>query len=256
MFIHNLNPILLKLGPVEIRWYGVIFVFGFLLSMWWLDWMRRKGRAGLTKDDVSDLIVYILVGVVIGARLFEVFVWNPGYYLSNPVRAVMVWQGGLSFHGGLIGALIAGWLFCKKKNKDFLHLADILVIPAAFGLALGRIANFINGELFGIVANVPWCVKFPAAGGCRHPVQIYGAVGRLFLSFYLLMLSRKERKRGFILLGFILLMGIGRFFLDFLREDARFLGLSTGQYLSVFMVIVAGYLLLRYYKNELREFPF
>ncbi len=131
-------------------------------------------------------------------------------------------------------------------------MADLLVIPAVFVLALGRIGNFINGELYGTITNVRWCVYFPYAEGCRHPVQLYGAFGRAALGGFLLFLNKKKRKNGFLFWIFILLMGVGRFFCDFVRQDPRFLGLSFGQYLSVVMAVVSGYVLWKYYRKYLK----
>ncbi|HZX44845.1 MAG TPA: prolipoprotein diacylglyceryl transferase, partial [Candidatus Nanoarchaeia archaeon] len=156
MFYNNINPTFLKLGPFEIRYYGIIFVIGFIIAFFLIRYLAKKRELNLSKDDVWDLLFYIALGAVIGARLFEVIVYNFPYYLANPFEIIAVWHGGLSFHGGLIGALSAGWLFCRKKKIGFYELADIVVVPLAFGLFLGRIANYINGELVGRATSVPW----------------------------------------------------------------------------------------------------
>src|SRR3989338_617312 len=189
MWTHNLNPILLDLGYVEIRWYGLIYVLGFFLAVWWLQHARKQGKITLTKDEVWDLVFYLMVGVLIGSRIFEIF-WEPNYYLSNPLRLFKIWEGGMSFHGGLVGIIIACWWYCQKKQLDFWKMADIISVPAILALALGRIANFINGELVGRVWNGRWCVVFPAYGEeCRHPNMIYSALQRFIVFGWLWFLS-------------------------------------------------------------------
>ena len=249
MFIHNINPVLVSFGPFEIRYYGLVFLVGFLLTYYVVN--KRRQELDLTKNDVESFIMYLVLGVILGARLFEVFVWEPGYYLSNPSQIIAVWKGGLSLHGGLIGAVITSYYFCRKHNIKLSKLADIVTLPALFGLALGRIANFINAELVGRVTNVPWCFKFPGYEGCRHPVQLYGAGGRFVLFGFLAWLNKKNWKDGFIFWVFIFFMGLGRFFSDFYRDDPTVFGLNTGQYLSILMFLAAGFVLLKYYRHNL-----
>ncbi|MBW3017977.1 prolipoprotein diacylglyceryl transferase [Candidatus Woesearchaeota archaeon] len=252
MYAHNINPVLLSLGPLQIRYYGLVYVLGFIIAFFVLDHYRKKGEIKITKDDMYNLIIYIILGVVIGARLFEVLVWNPAYYFQYPAKIVAFWEGGMSFHGGLIGIRVVGWLFCRAKKIKLAKLADILTIPAVFILALGRIANFINGELWGTVTNVPWCVQFKGADGCRHPAQLYGSAKRFAIFFFLIFVNRKKHKDGFIFWMFVLLFGIGRFFLDFVRENQRLFGLSMGQYLSLAMVIAGAIILVKYYWKDLK----
>jgi len=255
-FIHNINPILVSLGPLEIRYYGLVYVIGFLAIYLSLLYYSKKKIIKLTRDEVEWFSIYLILGVVIGARLFEVFGWSFAsgdifYFLRNPLKIFAVWEGGMSLHGGIIGIVLAGYLYCRKKKISLAKMADLLVIPAVFVLALGRIANFINGELVGTITNLPWCFKFPGFEGCRHPVQLYAAAGRTLLGGYLLLINRKNHKNGFLFWIFVVLMGIGRFFCDFLRQDPRFLGLSFGQYLSIVMIIAGVYVLFRYYKKDL-----
>jgi len=248
MFVQNIDPTLLHLGPFEIRYYGLVYVIGFLLVWFILD--KNKKELKLTKQQVENLIIYLILGVVIGSRLFEVIFWEPAYYLANPLKIFAFWQGGMSFHGGFMGAIFVVYYFCKKHKLSFAKLADILVIPAVFILALGRIANFINSELVGTITNARWCVQFPGYEGCRHPVQLYGAAGRFLLFGYLLALKKLNKwKPGFLFWNFVLFIGIGRFVIDFLRDESRLLGLSMGQYLSIALVLVASYILLKYYRK-------
>jgi phosphatidylglycerol:prolipoprotein diacylglycerol transferase len=253
MYTHNIDPILLNLGPLEIRYYGLVYVLGFIIAFFVLDHYRKKGELKITKDDLYNLVIYIILGVVIGARLFEVIVWNPVYYLHNPLKIVAFWEGGMSFHGGLVGILVVGYLFCRAKKIKLAKLADLLTIPAIFILALGRIANFINGELWGTVTNVPWCVNFSGAEGCRHPAQLYGAGKRFLILFFLLFVNRKKHKDGFIFWMFFFLFGIGRFILDFYRDNQRLFGLSMGQYLSLAMAVVGIIILVKYYRQDLKN---
>ena len=251
MWTHNLNPTLLNLGPLEVRWYGLVYVLGFLLGMWWLNQARKKGILDMSSDDISDLAFHSILGVIIGARLFMLF-WNPSYYLFQPWNLLKIWEGGMSFHGGLMGIVVACWYYCKKKQKDFWKIADIVAVPVMFALALGRLANFVNGELVGRPWNGRWCVVFPDYGDvCRHPNMIYSFFQRMSVFGWLWFLSAwKEFKPGFIFWNLVLWEGIGRFLMDFFREDILYLGLSLGQWFSVVMVIVAGYVLGKRYSEE------
>ena len=255
MWIHHLNPTILDFGPVEIRWYGLVYVLGFFLAAWWLHYLTKKGIINITKDEVWDLLLYVMIGLIIGSRLLLLF-WNPEIYLYTPLNLIKIWEGGMSFHGGLLGSIIGAWVYCRRKNKDFWILADALSVPAMFALALGRIANFINGELVGRVWNGPWCVIFPQYDAqCRHPNMIYSAIERFALFGGLLWLSLKEKKfkPGFIFWNLVLLEGIGRIVMDFFREDVLYWGFSKGQWLSVAMVIIAVIILVRNYKEDCRK---
>jgi len=262
-FIHNINPILVSLGPLEIRYYGLVYVIGFLAIYFSLIYYSRKNIIKLTKDDVEWFSIFLILGVVIGARLFEVFGWSLAsgdilYFLRNPLKIFAVWEGGMSLHGGIIGVGLVGYWYCKKKKVSMAKMADLLTIPAVFVLALGRIANFINGELVGILTNMKGCIDYSKnthiinpPSGCRHAIQLYAAFGRAALGGFLLFLNKKQWKEGFLFWVFITLMGIGRFIADFLREDPRLFALSFGQYLSVVMFIVGVYVLIKYYKEDL-----
>ncbi len=252
MWIHNLDPVLVHLGPLQIRWYGLVYLLGFLLGIWWLQHARKKGILVISEEGVWDLIFYLMLGVIIGSRLFMIF-WNPEIYLYKPWNLLYIWQGGMSFHGGFVGIIVACWYYCKKKQLDFWKVADILAVPAIFALALGRIANFMNGELVGRVWNGQWCVVFPDYGQeCRHPNMIYSAFQRFIVFGWLLFLSvKKDFKAGFIFWNFVFWEGIGRFIVDFYRHDLPqnyILSLSLGQWFSLVMIVVAGYI---FYKKHI-----
>ncbi len=254
MFYNNINPTLLKLGPFEIRYYGIIFALGFILAYFFIRYLVKQRNLNLTKDNTLDLLFYIIIGAVIGARLFEIIIYNPGYYIANPFEMIAIWHGGLSFHGGLVGALTTGYLYCRKKKINFYDLADIVVIPLAFGLFLGRIANFINGELVGRITDVPWCVKFKNYQGCRHPSQLYESLKNLLIFTTLWFLKEKKLKKGIVFWSFILMYSTLRFFVEFFRapdEQLGFIiGLTMGQWLNIIMFALGIYFFVRINKQS------
>jgi len=251
MFVHNIDPVLFSLGPLEIRYYGLAYAIGFLLVYWMVN--RYRKSLELTKDQVESLVVYVIFGVILGSRLGHVLLWNPSFYLANPLEILAIWRGGMAFHGGFIGAIIGVWLFSRKNKTNFAKLADVIAIPGIFALALGRIANFINGELWGPVTSVSWCVEFPGAEGCRHPYQIYAFFKRLVVVGVLYWIwTTKKFKDGFVFWMTVLLMGIGRTFLDTFREDVIHYGLKLGQWYSLGMFLVALCVLIKYYRSDLK----
>jgi len=158
MYVHNLDPVLFSLGPVEIRYYGIIYALGFLLLYY--VFVRFHKEVDFTKDEAEQYVVYVILGLLIGSRLGSVLLWSPGYYLAHPLEILAIWKGGMAFHGGLVGVLVAGWLFCKKYKKNMGKVFDLTVLPTVLGLALGRLGNFVNGELWGTPFDVSWCVQF------------------------------------------------------------------------------------------------
>jgi|SRR3989338_4722045 len=254
MFMHNINPVLLRLGPFEIRYYGLFYVLGFVMAYFIIDYLAKKKKISLSKDDIADFLLYIIVGTVLGARIFYIIFYNLPFYLSNPFEMLAVWHGGLSFHGGLIGSVIAGFYFCKRKKIDFYEIADITVIPLALGLALGRIGNFINGELYGRITDVPWAVKFPDAEGFRHPSQIYESFKNLLIFSTLWIIKDKKLPRGFIFWLFVVMYSALRFIVEFTREPDEQLGfiigfLTMGQILSIAMFLTGVYFIYHVHKK-------
>jgi phosphatidylglycerol:prolipoprotein diacylglycerol transferase len=250
MFYNNINPTILKIGAFEIRYYGVIFVLGFLIAYFMIAYLAKERKIGLSKDDVADFLLYLIIGVVVGGRLFYILFYNLKFYLSNPLEMFSLWHGGISFHGGLIGAIIASLFFCKKKKVSFYELADIVVLPTALGLAFGRIGNFLNGELYGRITNVPWAVKFKGVEGFRHPSQLYESLKNFFIFGVLWFIRNKKLPKGFLFWSFVTMYGTLRFFIEFFREPDPQLGfiifnLTMGQILCIFMVILGVYFLFR-----------
>ena len=249
----NFDPVLFSLGSLEIRYYGLFYVIGFIILFLYLNNARKKQMLELSKDQIYDLIFYLIIGVILGSRIFEILFWNFSYYFSNPLKIFAVWEGGMSFHGGLIGAALSGYLFCRKNKFSLAKLADLIIIPATLALSLGRIGNLLNSEIYGRVTDVSWCFNFQDVIGCRHPYQIYMALMH-FLSFIILLnLNKKENKEGYIFWVGVLFFGIGRFVLDFFREDMLYYGLSLGQYFSIPLILISCYMLLRNYKEKTRN---
>lgn len=254
MFINNLDPTILSLGPLEIRYYGLFYVIGFLFTIWWL---RKFSK--LKKDDVYDLIFWMIIGLVIGARLFEVLVWEPGFYFSHPFEIAAIWHGGMSFHGGLIGCVTALLAFCRKRKLSFYKIADLLVLPASLAMALVRVGNFINSELYGTLTNVPWCVEFPKAvppaDGCRHPSQLYESLYNIVNFFILFAITRyndanKKFRDGFIFWSFMFFYGVLRFATEFFRySETYYFGLSLGQIFCSVMIVVGLVMMMKFRKK-------
>jgi phosphatidylglycerol---prolipoprotein diacylglyceryl transferase len=251
----NIDPVLISFGPFAIRWYALAYIGGLLIS-WRL--MRRlvlRSPEAATLEDVDDFLVWATLGVVFGGRIGYVLFYNAAYYLEHPLSILAVWRGGMSFHGGLLGVVVAVVVFCRRRRIPLLAFSDRLACVTPIGLFLGRVANFINGELFGRVADVPWAVVFPRGGPhSRHPSQLYEAFAEGALLFVVLMwLVRDERlrRRPGLLTG-VFLAGYGavRMISELYRQpDAHigFLGFGTtmGQWLSLPLVIGGLYLIHR-----------
>lgn len=247
MFVHNLEPILVQIGPVAIRYYGLAYVLGLILAYWVLNRLAKQGNIrNLTRENLEELILWVAGGVILGGRLGYFVFYAPARLFSEPISIFRVWEGGMSFHGALLAIAFAIWMFSRKHKVAFYDIADALVIPAALGLFFGRIANFINGELIGITTDVSWCIQYDGVDGCRHPSQLYEAGKNLFIFIALWYLQTKRKlKDGILFWLFVLSYGILRFLITFYREDPRFFGLSEGQILSAIMALVAMFFLWR-----------
>jgi phosphatidylglycerol:prolipoprotein diacylglycerol transferase len=241
----NFNPILVDLGPIRVSWYGLMYVLGFLASFLLVWYQMKKKDFGVSKLDIENLYFYLILGLIIGARLGYVLFYDLKMYLKDPLEIFAIWHGGMSFHGGLIGVLIVGILFSWKNKKSFWKIADLFIVTAPVGLGLGRIGNFINGELYGRVTHVPWAMIFATDPDHlpRHPSQLYESAlegGVLFLILWLL--KDKKLPDGGLLAAFLSLYGLFRFFLEFFRQPDSQLGFilgpfTMGQILSSFMIV-------------------
>lgn len=243
----QIDPVLLHLGPLAVRWYGLMYLLGFVAAFFIISRLAPRRQLALDHDAVSDLLFYIVLGVILGGRLGYVLFYNLSYFLGHPLQIFAVWQGGMSFHGGLSGVVIAVLLYCRRRAVAILPLADILVIAATIGLGLGRIGNFINGELWGRVTTLPWGVVFPAAGPQpRHPSQLYEALLEGPIIFILLywLFARKVRN-GVVFFSFLISYGVGRFVLEFFREPDQQIGFlwggaTMGQILCLVMILLGS----------------
>ncbi|MCS7101582.1 MAG: prolipoprotein diacylglyceryl transferase [Burkholderiaceae bacterium] len=258
MLVHpQFDPVAFSLGPLAVRWYGLMYLVGFAGFLLLGRWRARETWRGMTRQDVDDLLFYGVLGVIIGGRLGYVLFYKPAYYLQHPLEALMIWKGGMASHGGIIGVLIVLAWFARSRGKSFLQVADFVAPLIPQGLAFGRLGNFINGELWGRPAdpNVwPWAMVFPQAGDAvpRHPSQLYQAALEGVLLFVALWwYSRRPRAPGKVGAAFLLGYGVLRFVAEFAREPDAFLGLlalrlSLGQWLSLPM-IAAGAVLFVYF---------
>ena len=254
MYVHDLSPILLKLGPLEVRYYGLAYVLGFLFVYFVLNYLSKKNKFPLSKDELLDFLSYLIIGILIFARLFYVLFYNFSYYSSYPLKIFSIWEGGLSFHGGLIGAILVTVWYCRKNKIDFYDLADYVVIPLGIGLFLGRIGNFINGELYGRITDVSWAVKFQGVDGFRHPSQLYEAGKNLMIFFVQWSIKDKSLPKGFRFWLFVVMYSSMRFAVEFFREPdyqiGFIYGLTLGQWINLGMFVIGLIFFYRINKND------
>lgn len=240
----QIDPVIFQVGPLAIRWYGMMYLLGFGAAYLLITHLSRLRKLALNKDGVSDLLFYAVLGVVLGGRLGYVLFYNPSQYLSHPLQIFAVWQGGMSFHGGLLGVVVATLVFCRLRKLPILLTGDIMVTSATIGLGLGRVGNFINGELWGRTTDLPWGMVFPGGGGlARHPSQLYEAVLEgLVLFLILYFLHRRNALEGLPFFCFFIGYGSFRFLVEFVRQPDAHLGFlwggaTMGQLLSLPMVL-------------------
>jgi phosphatidylglycerol:prolipoprotein diacylglycerol transferase len=254
MLIHpQFDPVALHLGPLAIRWYGLMYLLAFALFLLLGRQRIKTGpQPGWDVRQLDDLLFYGVLGVILGGRLGYVLFYQPAHFLTHPMEIFSVWQGGMAFHGGFLGVLVAMWLFARKTGKQWLAITDFIAPLVPLGLGAGRLGNFINGELWGRTSDVPWAVVFPQIDSvARHPSQLYQfALEGLALFALLWLFSRKPRPTGAISGLFLIGYGSFRFLVEYTREPDSFLGLlalnlSMGQWLSLPM-IVAGIVMLRW----------
>lgn len=260
----SLDPVAFALGPLEVRWYGLAYVLGFLLVALVLWRTAKHWKLSINADAVLTVIFCGIIGIILGARLGYVLVYGNGYYLSHPAEILAFNQGGMSFHGGLVGALLSGLVSAKLTRIPYLTLADLCCIGAPLGLFFGRCANFVNGELWGAPTDVAWGVVFGGNAGMmpRHPSQLYEALLEGVVIFIVLfVLSRKlpPKPRGTFLGLFLVLYGFFRFMIEFVREPDVQLGylwggwLTMGQVLSLPLILVGAAVLWYAYTKKLPQ---
>ncbi|MCX6708204.1 MAG: prolipoprotein diacylglyceryl transferase [Candidatus Woesearchaeota archaeon] len=242
MFTHALNPTILSLGPLEIRWYGLMYVLAFIVIYYYVRSAIRQGKIKLTEKELDNLMGLLVVAMIIGARLFEAIFYDPSYYFSQPWKILYIWEGGLSFHGGFAGMALAGYLYARKKGIPFLKLVDVFIVPLALGNAFGRIGNFINGELYGIPTTLPWGVVFPGAEGPRHPTQLYEAAYNIVIFIVLYSLRNKKYKDGMLFGIFMILYSIFRISVEFLKDLPHYGPLTMGQWLTIPVFLIGLWL--------------
>jgi len=256
----NINPIAIDIGVIKIRWYALSYICGILLSWFLILKIIKIKNIKVSDKSVSDLISNCMIGIIVGGRLGYVIFYNPEYYINNLSEIFKIWNGGMSFHGGFIGVIIAV-IYTSKSNKTPIMLfSDLISTVSPIGIFFGRIANFINGELYGKVTNHKFGIIFPKGGSSpRHPSQIYEAFFEGFILFIILWLLMNKSnffdKKGLMTAIFIFLYGVFRFLIEFFREPDLHIGylyfnLSMGQLLSLPMIIIGLYLINKFYKNS------
>ena len=258
MFINNFDPVAIQIFSIEIRWYSLAYIFGILLG-----WGLSK-KIFITdfelKEKFDDFITYLILGIIIGGRLGYILFYNPVYYLNNIISIFKIWEGGMSFHGGLIGVIIVSFWFAKKNNQNFFSYLDVISIVAPIGIFFGRIANFINSELYGFETNFFWGVKFILVDNLyRHPSQLYEAFFEGLILFLILIYFRKKgfmKVPGLISGLFLIFYSIFRFIIEFFRVPDEqlgyiFLNLTMGQIISFVFLLIGSYLL--FVKYEIKK---
>ncbi|MDC0532817.1 prolipoprotein diacylglyceryl transferase [Candidatus Pelagibacter sp.] len=248
MFINNFDPVALEIFSLEIRWYSLAYIMGILIG-WFLAKKFLIGKNIYTRFD--DYITYVIIGLILGGRIGYVLFYNLGFYINNPLDVFKLWLGGMSFHGGVLGIIIASILFAKKNNDNVFEYLDVIALVAPIGIFFGRLANFINSELYGYETNLPWGVKFVQVDDLyRHPTQLYEAFFEGFVLFFILLFfRRKERFKiaGILSSFFLIFYSIFRFVIEYFRVPDEQLGYlilnaTMGQIIS-FIFFVAGILL-------------
>ena len=257
MFINNFDPVAFQVFSIEIRWYSLAYIFGLIFG--WIYCKKILIKDQIKKNLFDDYITYLIIGIIIGGRLGYVFIYNPTYYFYNLKEVLFIWNGGMSFHGAVIGTILATLLFCKKYNQNIFYYLDLVSITAPIGIFLGRIANFLNSELYGRETDKLWSVKFIQVDNLnRHPSQIYEAIFEGIFLFLLLQLFYKKfsDRPGIISSLFLIFYSFFRFFIEFTREPDTHLGfiifnLSMGQFISIISFVLG--MILFYYSYDFKK---
>ena len=255
----DIDPVAFSLGPISVRWYGLMYLAAFAAALFLGKLRARKSDGLWHPDQVGDLVFYGAIGVILGGRFGYVFFYNFDYFLSNPLWLFKLWEGGMAFHGGLLGVLVAMWVYGRSQGKNFFQVTDFIAPIVPLGLGFGRLGNFIGGELWGRTSDVSWAMVFPSDPSqlARHPSQLYQFFLEGIVLFSLLWwFSSKPRPRMAVSGMFLLIYGLARFAVEFFREPDAQLGfiafdwLTMGQLLSTPMIILGIGLLARGYKHH------
>jgi len=251
-FVHKIDPVIGEIASIYLWWYGASYTIGLLGAFFWI----RRVRASLDYDlrSVYALTIFLSLGVLLGGRIVEVIFYEWSYYRNHLWHIGAIWIGGMSTHGVLLGAAVSVWLFCRSRGKQFLPIADALAIAGAYIMGMGRLGNFIDGQIAGSVTDVCWAVQFPDLEGFRHPVVLYDGIKNLLLVPVLLFIRRRRPPRGVVLGHFILWYGFLRIFVDLFREYRTDLfGLPPGQEFNILMSVVGLALIVWAYRTQGRE---
>ena len=235
MLTINIDPVLFKIGFLEIRYYGFVYALGILLTYYYL-----KRKKVFDENQLDKFMLYLTVGMFLGARLFGIISQDPFVLFKDPLEFFMIWHGGMSFFGGFLGGLIGSYIILKKR---IFYIGDFVVVPVSFTLIFGRLANFVNQELVGRITDVSWCFNFSMADGCRHPYQLYSAFGHFLLFLLLILMSRRNDRRGELFWSFVSGYGLMRFLTDFFRENPTVFGLTGWQWISILFFLIGVYYL-------------
>jgi phosphatidylglycerol:prolipoprotein diacylglycerol transferase len=269
----GLSPIALHIGPFDLRWYSLAYLAGIFVGYWYLLKLVKQPGSPLARRHADDMVFYAALGIILGGRLGYVLFYNLGYYLQNPVDILKLWDGGMSFHGGVIGTTLGILYLARKEKLPWLRIHDYVACCVPFGLFFGRLANFVNHELWGAPTNVPWAIRFPeviagltALGPPRHPTQIYEAllegVVLFIILWWMFWRTQARYEPGKLVGAFIFFYGLFRFAIEFVREPdqqliqfAQATGLHMGQWLSLPMILGGLYLMLTAKKRRVRVEP-
>ena len=264
-FLIHIDPVAFSIGPLEVRWYGLAYLAGMLLGLFYAKWIVKEfvfdKKSYVTIEQVDEIFIWIVLGIIFGARIGYVFFYQPDLILNNPLGLFAVWEGGMSFHGGLGGIILTIFLFTKKNKINFFYFSDLISLVAPIGILFGRLANFINIELYGRITNFPFAMIYPTIDmNPRHPSQLYEALFEGIILFLILLFIYKKKfsrkQHGEITSFFLFFYGIFRFIIEFLREPDPQIGLfieifSMGQLLSIPLIIIGIIIYIK--KNTLND---
>lgn len=259
MLIHDFSPVIINIGPLIIRWYSLAYILGIFFGLYYGKYLLKSfyNKFNISEKNLDDYIIWAIVGIIIGGRLGYVLFYNLKYYIEHPVEIIMIWNGGMSFHGGLLGIIVTSYIFSQKNNISFWSLTDLLACVSPIGIFFGRIANFINAELVGKITNVPWSFIFPKYdNNPRHPSQLYEAFFEGLILFIVInfFIRKKNYNKGTISILFLLLYSCFRMIGEIFREPDEqigylIFGLSMGSVLSL-IAIIGALIFIKLKKND------